>query len=109
MVTECRKDPKNGQKPDTKNPTFATKGDNHMLKIGLVHIRASCGKHPKYSPEDGEAAIVGNCRRCQQLLSIWRTHQQLTAQLRNLRKVKHDGAPRTPKQAIEDARQIRLF
>lgn len=76
-----------------------------MLKIALVNIRATCGKHPHYNPEDGEAAVKRACPRCLQLLSVYRTHQQLTAQLRNL---KHDK-PSRPAQPHQDHRQITLF
>ena len=79
-----------------------------MLKIALVNLRATCGRHPHYNPEDGQAAVKGACPRCLQLLSIYQTHQQLTAQLHNLRNVKHDK-PNRPAKEQPESRQIPLF
>src|SRR5579864_4546849 len=48
-----------------------------MLKIGTVKWRGRCPRHPMFDPEaDGPGAIRGGCSRCQELQTIFESHQR---------------------------------
>ena len=34
-------------------------------------IKMSCAKHPRYNPENGPGAIVGNCKGCLELWDVY--------------------------------------
>jgi len=54
-----------------------------VLKIGTVKWRGSCRRHPMFDPEaDGPGAIRGGCSRCQELQSIFETHQRMVRLMR---------------------------
>lgn len=59
-----------------------------MLKIGTVRWRGKCPKHPMFDPEaDGPGAIKGGCPRCQDLQTIFDSHQ------RTIRLIRTFGSP----------------
>ena len=48
-----------------------------MLKIGTVKWKGKCSRHPAFDPAaDGPGAIKGGCPRCQDLQTIFDTHQK---------------------------------
>jgi hypothetical protein len=48
-----------------------------MLKIGTVKWRGKCSRHPMFDPQaDGPGAIRGGCSRCQDLQTIFDSHQR---------------------------------
>lgn len=53
-----------------------------MLKVGTLRWKGRCSRHPKYDPNDGEAAIRGACNRCYALLEIHRQHRRLLELMR---------------------------
>lgn len=54
-----------------------------MLKIGTVKWQGKCSRHPSFDPaKDGPGAIKGGCSRCQDLQTIYDTHQQVMRLMR---------------------------
>ena len=80
-----------------------------MLKIGTISWRGKCAKHPMYNPADGEAAIIGGCKRCQQLLEIRDSHRR-TLELMKAFGPTREGRDRDPVPMIRlEDRQTKLF
>ena len=77
-----------------------------MLKIGTIRWKGKCAKHPMYDPIDGEAAIVGGCKRCMQLLEIQEAHRHTMSLIKAFGPTR-EGRPE-PVATFED-RQISLF
>ncbi len=68
-----------------------------MLKIGTVRWRGKCPKHPMFDPEaDGPGAIKGGCPRCQDLQTIFDSHQ------RTVRLMRTFGTPSDPRRRQSD-------
>lgn len=44
------------------------------MSLEITHrFKLSCPRHPRYNPErDGEAAIVGGCDICTEMVRLWR-------------------------------------
>ena len=65
-----------------------------MLKIGTVKWRGKCSKHPGYDPADGgEAAIKGNCQKCNELSEIYDSHQKVLRLMRKFQPVQDKAKP----------------
>jgi hypothetical protein len=44
------------------------------------HIKAKCGRHPRYSPErDGRGGVVGGCKVCGDICDLWEARVRLDA------------------------------
>jgi hypothetical protein len=54
-----------------------------MLKIGTVKWHGKCSRHPGFDPAgDGPGAIKGGCPRCQELYTIYESHQRTLSLMR---------------------------
>jgi hypothetical protein len=78
-----------------------------MLKIGTVKWQGKCSRHPMFDPEsDGPGAVKGGCLRCQDLQTIFDSHQ------RTLKLMRAFGSPWTQRKKPADPavdRQQDLF
>lgn len=77
-----------------------------MLKLRSVSLKLKCSRHPRFSPEDGAAAIKGACSRCSRLLEIFEAHRHL---MRLISTTPNRQTEARPAQAQADHRQQRLF
>jgi hypothetical protein len=78
-----------------------------MLKIGTVKWRGRCSRHPMFDPEaDGPGAIKAGCSRCQDLQTIFESHQRT---LRLMRTFAPPAVERRKPAEVDSERQQDLF
>jgi len=79
-----------------------------VLKLGSIRFRARCTRHPAYDPANGgEFAIRGGCKRCEQLLELFKAHAHFVALARQVKNLAEEERPRHDDP--DDDRQASLF
>jgi hypothetical protein len=78
-----------------------------MLKIGTVRWKGKCARHPMFDPQsDGPGAIRGGCARCQDLQTIFDSHQRTLSLMRTFAP---PPAKRRKSEDLDLGRQQELF
>jgi hypothetical protein len=73
-----------------------------MLKIGSIHWKGKCSKHPRYDPKiDGLGGVRGGCKRCELLLEIYNEHAKLVRLIRTFGAGREDRKPDEPAAGVQ--------